>query len=119
MIVLFFLQEIWDLEIGVAFSDEYDWVELTPEMKEAALAIGFNEELWCDGGCDVLTADLTEVFSLAPSATVSVRAGRAPLPLSSPVQLPQCFRFTLVTAHFYMSMLALPAERGPRSEDRG
>jgi hypothetical protein len=56
----------------VAFSDDYDWVELTPEMKEAAVAIGFNEELWCAGSCDVVTADLTEVPSVAPSATVSL-----------------------------------------------
>lgn len=72
MFVLIFLQEIWDLEIGVAFSDDYDWVELTLEMKEAASAIGFDEELWCEAGCDVVTADLTEVPSFAPSATVSL-----------------------------------------------
>jgi len=56
----------------VAFSDDYDWVELTPEMKEAASAIGFNEEIWCEGGCDVVTADLTDVPSLSPSELPSL-----------------------------------------------
>eukprot|EP00984_Skeletonema_dohrnii_P010709 scaffold4199_cov110-Skeletonema_dohrnii-CCMP3373.AAC.2 len=85
--VLGYTEEIWDLEIGVAFSDDYDWVELTPEMKEAASAIGFNEELWCEGGCDVVTADLTDVPSLSPSELPSLAPSTSPT-TKSPTMAP-------------------------------
>jgi len=86
-VVLGYTEEIWDLEIGVAFSDDYDWVELTPEMKEAASAIGFNEELWCEGGCDVVTADLTDVPSLSPSELPSLVPSTSPT-TKSPTMAP-------------------------------
>lgn len=38
---------------------KYDWWELPTAQKEAATFLGYDEESWCEGTCDLLEADIT------------------------------------------------------------
>ena len=55
----------WDSGLSTEI-DDYDWIDLSEEQREAALFIGYTEELWCadeDGGCDAfLNADANAVM---------------------------------------------------------
>jgi len=61
--LLGFNENMWDNAIAPEYED-YDWIELSDEQRDAALSIGYTEAMWCELGCNAcLSGEEEEVSS--------------------------------------------------------
>jgi len=63
--------------IDEVWSEDADWIELTPEQLEAALLIGYTEAIWCEDGCDKLVGETLTQNNDDP-ATTAATPSKAP-----------------------------------------
>ena len=73
-----FCTERWNLAlVDEVWSEDADWIELTPEQLEAALLIGYTEAIWCEDGCDELVGETLTQNNDDP-ATTAAAPSKAP-----------------------------------------